>query len=213
MKIPASPLALLLLAAGRLAAGDGVIEGRVALPPPSAAAVIPQHYGVVSSTGVVAADPPRAVVYLEGDFPRPSAPVTAQLAQKDLAFSPALLPIQVGTRVEFPNLDNTFHNIFSFSPTKRFDLGRYRPNDEPVPTQVFDAVGLVILRCEIHRHMRGLILVLDTPHFVVTDSEGRYRLANLPAGTYRLKAWIDSQTTHTRSVQVEPGATLRVDFP
>jgi plastocyanin len=213
MKIPSSALALLLLAAGRLAAGDGVIEGRVALPPPSVAAVLPQHYGVVNSTGVVAADPPRAVVYLEGDFPRPPAPATVQLAQKDLAFSPALLPIQVGTRVEFPNLDNTFHNIFSFSPTKRFDLGRYRPNDEPVPAQVFDAVGLVILRCEIHRHMRGLILVLDTPHFVVTDSEGRYRLTNLPAGTYRLKAWIDSQTTHTRSVQVEPGATLRVDFP
>jgi plastocyanin len=206
--------ALPLLAIRPLAgADDAVIEGRVTLPAPPAAPIIPQRYEVVSNTGLVAASPPRAVVYLEGEFPHPAAPATAQLAQKDLAFSPSLLPIQVGTRVEFPNHDNTFHNIFSFSPTKRFDLGRYRPNDEPVPSQVFDVAGLVILRCEIHQHMRGLILVLDTPYFVVTDGTGRYRLTGLPAGKYRLKAWVDSQTTHTQTVDLGPGTTLHADFP
>ena len=58
------------------------------------------------------------------------------MAQKDLTFVPTLLPVQVGTRVEFPNLDDTYHNIFSFSPAKRFDLGRYRPDEAPIPSVV-----------------------------------------------------------------------------
>ena len=91
--------------------------------------------------------------------------------QKDLTFMPLILPVQVGTKVEFPNLDDTYHNIFSFSPAKRFDLGRYRSDERPIPSQVFDVTGLVTVRCDIHRHMRGLILVVDTPYFV----DQRYR--------------------------------------
>ena len=67
---------------------------------------------------------------------------------------------------------------------KRFDLGRYRPDERPIPSQVFDRPGLVTLRCDIHEHMRALILVLDTPHFVVTGEDGRFRLADVPAGRY-----------------------------
>jgi hypothetical protein len=73
--------------------------------------------------------------------------------------------------------------------------------------------GLVTLRCDIHEHMRGLILVLDTPHFVMTDAEGRYRLSDLPAGHYTLKAWMDSRTTLERAVDLKSGSTQRVDFP
>ncbi|PYJ36748.1 MAG: hypothetical protein DME84_09935, partial [Verrucomicrobia bacterium] len=113
--------------------------------------------------------------------------------QKDLTFIPALLPVRVGTKVEFPSLDDTYHNIFSYSPAKRFDLGRYRPDERPVPSQVFDKPGLVTLRCDIHEHMRGLILVLNTPYFVMTDTAGRFRLGGLPAGHYTLRAWIDSR--------------------
>ena len=154
------------------------------------------------------------MVYLEGAFPRTSSPpATRQVPQKGLAFLPALLAVQVGTKVEFPNLDDTYHNIFSFSPAKRFDLGRYRPDERPIPSQTFDAPGLVTLRCEIHEHMRGLILVLDTPHFVVTEPDGRYRLGGLPAGRYTLKAWLDSKRILERPVELKSGATLRVDFP
>src|SRR5439155_1298283 len=99
------------------------------------------------------------------------------------------LPVQVGTKIEFPNLDDTYHSIFSYSPAKRFDLGRYRPEERPIPSEIFDKPGLVTLRCDIHEHMRGLILVLNTPHFVVTDANGRFRLGGLPAGQYTLKAW------------------------
>ena len=121
--------------------------------------------------------------------------------------------MQVGTRVEFPNLDDTYHSIFSYSPAKRFDLGRYRPDERPIPSEVFDIPGLVTLRCDIHEHMRGLILVLDTPYFVVTDAEGRFRLNRLPSGHYTLKAWIDSKTTREKPVEFKSGATLHVDFP
>ncbi len=146
-------------------------------------------------------------------LPKTRATPVVQLQQKDLAFVPSLLPIQVGTRVEFPNLDDTYHNIFSFSPPKRFDLGRYRSDDRPVPSQVFDVPGLVTLRCDIHEHMRALILVLATPHFAVTDAAGNFRLTGLPAGRYKLKAWVDSRTTHERPVDLAAGGILRVEFP
>jgi hypothetical protein len=130
-----------------------------------------------------------------------------------LTFIPALLPIRVGTKVEFPNLDETYHNIFSYSPAKRFDLGRYRPEERPIPAQVFDKPGLVTLRCDIHEHMRGLILVLNTSYFVMTDTNGHFRLSGVPAGHYTLKAWIDSRTTREKPVELKNGQTLRVDFP
>jgi len=205
-------LLLLALGAGR-AAAQAVIEGRVALPAGRRAPVVNQRYEVVSKGGVMATNPPLAVVYLAGDFPAPATPPTATMAQQALTFVPLLLPVQTGTRVAFPNLDDTYHDVFSYSPAKRFDLGRYRPDERPVPSQVFDVAGLVTLRCDIHEHMRGLILVLDTPHFVVTDAEGRFRLTGLPPGRYVLKAWVDSRTTRERPVELKAGDVLRVDFP
>jgi hypothetical protein len=135
------------------------------------------------------------------------------VAQKDLSFVPALLPIQKGTKVEFPNEDDTYHNIFSYSPAKRFDLGRYRKEEHPIPSVMFDQPGLITLRCDIHEHMRGLILVLDTSHFVITDPEGHYRLTNLPRGKFTLKAWIDSRTTKAQPVEIKGTSALHVDFP
>src|SRR5438874_10475188 len=205
----------MLLASGALHVwGDATIEGRVELPKTKSAPVMAKRYEIVTSGGVLGTNPPLAVVYLEGSFSKPASLPTKQVAQKDLAFLPALLPVQVGTRVEFPNLEkDTYHNIFSYSPAKRFDLGRYRPDERPVPSQVFDVAGLVTLRWDIHEHMRGLILVLNTPYFVITDESGRFRLSGLPSGRYTLKAWIDSKTTREQPVELKSGATLRTDFP
>ena len=202
-----------LSVASLVAAPEGVVEGRVVLPKAESAPVVQQRYEIVSKEGTVATNPPLAVVYIEGPFPRTEAAAVVQLAQKDLAFIPSLVPVQAGTRVEFPNYDDTFHNVFSFSPAKRFDLGRYRPTDTPVPSQVFDLPGLVTIRCEIHQHMRALILVLDTPYFVLTDAEGNFRLTGVPAGTREVKAWINSKVTRTRALEIVPGTTVRVDFP
>jgi plastocyanin len=138
---------------------------------------------------------------------------SAPVATKDLGFVPALLAVQTGTRVEFPNEDDTYHNIFSYSPVKRFDLGRYRKDEKPIPSVLFDKAGLITLRCDIHEHMRGLILVLDTAHFVVTDADGHFRLTHLPAGHLTVKAWVDSRTTKAQVVDLKEGATARVDFP
>jgi plastocyanin len=196
-----------------VAQAQAVIEGRVELPKTHSAPVMNKRYEIVSKSGVIAPSPPMAVVYLEGAFPKPAAPPVAQMLQKDLLFVPALLPVQVGTRVEFPNLDNTYHNIFSYSPAKRFDLGRYRSDEKPIPSQVFDTPGMVTLRCDIHEHMRGLILVLETPFFVTTDTEGRFRLQGLPAGHYKLKAWLSSKTTLERPVELTSDSTLQVNLP
>jgi plastocyanin len=189
------------------------IEGRVALPKGRTTPVVNQRYEIVASAGVLSTNPPVAVVYLEGAFPAPPAPALAQVTQKDLTFTPTLLPVQVGTKVEFPNFDDTYHNIFSFSPAKRFDLGRYRSDERPVPSQIFDVPGLVTLRCDIHEHMRALILVLATPHFVITGTDGTYRLTGLPAGHYVLKAWLDSRTVRAQPVELTDASALRLDFP
>jgi plastocyanin len=201
-----------VLSEGGLA--QAVVEGRVDLPKSKSAPVMTKRYEIVTTGGVLGTNPPLAVVYLEGSFPKPTNLPTKQVAQKDLAFLPALLPVQIGTKVEFPNLEkDTYHNIFSYSPAKRFDLGRYRPDEKPVPSQIFDVAGLVTLRCDIHEHMRGLILVLATPHFVTTDESGHFRLSALPAGHYTLKAWVDSRTTREQSIDLKSGSTLHVDFP
>src|SRR2546430_8039347 len=192
---------------------QATVEGRVGLPKSHSAPIVAKRYEIVTRGGVLSTQPPLAVVYLAGSFPKVRSPSTKQIAQKDLAFVPSLLPVQVNTRVEFPNLDDTYHSIFSYSPAKRFDLGRYRPEERPIPSEIFDRAGLVTLRCDIHEHMRGLILVLNTPYFVMTDPEGRFRLRGLPSGQYRLKAWIDSRTTLEQTVTLKSGETARVDFP
>ena len=192
---------------------SAVVEGRVELPKSHTAPVQAKRYEIVTKGGVLSTQPPLAVVYLDGAFPNLASLPTKQVAQKDLTFVPALLPVPVGTKVEFPNLDDTYHNIFSYSPAKRFDLGRYRAEERPIPTQIFDKPGLVTLRCDIHEHMRGLILVLNTPYFVMTDTDGHFRLSGLPAGRYTLKAWIDSRTTREKPVELKNGQTLHVDFP
>lgn len=193
--------------------GQATIEGIVQLPKAHFVPVENERYEVVSKGGVLATDPPRAVVYLAGDFPKPAKLETKKVTQKELAFRPGLLAIELGTKVEFPNEDDTYHNIFSYSPAKRFDLGRYPPEEKPVPSVVFDKPGLVTLRCDIHEHMRGLILVLETPHFTITDAGGHFRLTNLPAGRYVLKAWINSRKTVEHPVELKNGAALHADLP
>ena len=192
--------------------GQATVEGTVQLPKTRFAPVVAERYEIVSKAGVQTSNPPRAVVYVEGNFPKPKSLPTEQVKQEGFAFLPPLLAIEVGTKVEFPNLDDTYHNIFSYSAAKRFDLGRYPLNETPPPV-LFDKPGLVTLRCDIHEHMRGLILVLSTPRFFITEPDGRFRLTNLAAGHYTLKAWVSSKTTFERPVDLKDGAVLHVDLP
>jgi plastocyanin len=211
------PLSQLLIAGLFLAAveprvlAQASIEGTVPVagkpmsPPPDA------RYAL--KAGQVAASPKQvAVVYLEGAFGRaaPQKPVVMQ--QSGYQFSPGILAVQAGTSVVFPNEDEDYHNVFSYSKTKRFDLGRFRKDETP-PAMVFDKPGIVRLYCEIHGHMRGIILVLDTPHFTTTSADGRFKIPGLPAGNFILKAWLDEKTTLEQPVTLKAGQTLHVDFP
>ena len=193
---------------------EGIMEGTVKLPGPSAAPLLAARYQIKNSSPIAPPDPPVAVVYLEGPFQGQAkpAPSVAQMAQKNFQFAPGILPVQKGTQVEFPNYDSDYHNVFSFSRTKRFDLGRYRKDEKPAAV-LFDKPGLVKLNCEIHEHMRGAILVLDTPYFTKTDSKGVYRLEKLPTGNFMAKAWIDEKTVLERPVQIKDGETVKLDFP
>ncbi len=196
--------------------GAAVIEGRVELPPPERGGIPPSanRYETLIQKEVGPPGAPVAVVYLEGDFgnPAPDASGQAEMAQQNYRFRPSVLPVKAGTRVTFPNLDEDYHSIFSYSKAKRFDLGRYRKGEDP-PAVVFDQAGEIRTYCEIHEHMEGTILVLDTPFFTTTDSEGHYRLENIPPGHYLLKVWLEEGKTQERSVSVEESQTVHLDFP
>src|SRR5262249_45462617 len=153
-------------------------------------------------------DAPAAVVFVETTAS--SAPGTthhAEMAQHHYQFAPGLLAIERGSTVTFPNLDDEYHSVFSYSKPKRFDLGRYRKDEQPAEL-VFDQPGLVKLFCEIHDHMRGWILVLDTSYFAKTSADGRYRLEGVPAGRQVLKVWVDDGTLWERPVDLVDGGTL-----
>ena len=207
---------LLLLAAlvwPAPARAQSVIEGRVTLLARIEPAAAPRYPG-----GAVAVfapvEPLPAVVYLEGNFPvaATNQTVAAKVVQQQFQFLPAVLPVRTGTTVEFPNNDDSYHNVFSYSKAKRFDLGRYRKDEKPAAV-VFDQAGAVKLYCEIHEHMRATILVLDTPHFTLTDTNGNFRLPHLPAGKFLLKAWLNEKTQLERPVELKDGETARVEFP
>ena len=204
------PAALASLAAAQLH-GQATVEGTVQLPKPQPDIGVNQRYQ--ADLPVAPVNPPAAVVYLETKrAAQPVMPVTAQMNQKGMTFTPDLVAVPVGSTVEFPNLDDTYHNVFSYSKTKRFDLGRYRKNEKPGAV-VFDKPGTVVVHCDIHERMRGTVLVLETPYFVKTDSEGRYRLEHLPPGTYTLKAWVTEREVRERPVELRNGSVLHVDFP
>jgi plastocyanin len=130
----------------------------------------------------------NAVVFVLTPAQPPASHTTPQVVdQIDKTFVPDLLPIVAGTLVRFPNHDQIHHHVYSFSPAKTFELPLYKGEDAaPV---LFDKVGVVKIGCNIHDWMSGIILVLPTPYFAVTDTDGRFILRDLPAGTYRLSAW------------------------
>ena len=110
-----------------------VVEGTVQLPKPAPDLGVNERYQVTDRP-IAPVNPPAAVVFLVGDFggiPIPVERRIAQMPQKNMTFAPDLVAVLVGTTVEFPNLDDMYHNVFSYSKTKRFDLGRYRKDEKP----------------------------------------------------------------------------------
>jgi plastocyanin len=194
---------------------NGTIRGRVELKqaPPDVARR-PNVADVAMARAHDPTDRRRSVVYLETapraafdqrDEPRP------KLDQRNEAFVPHVLAIVAGTTVDFPNSDETYHNVFSLSSTKPFDLGRY-PAGRSKSIR-FDRPGIVRVFCDIHSHMSAFILVFAHRHFAVTDDEGRYRIDNVPPGTYTVVAWNEATPTDSRRVVMpESGGDVETNF-
>jgi plastocyanin len=158
------------------------------------------------------------VVFVEGSFGTNNAAstnleevATTRIAQEGAVFSPHVLPILVGTTVEWPNNDRIYHNVFSMSDAKQFDLGLYKGNP-PEKRVKFDKPGRVDVFCSIHTSMNCIVLVLENPCFAVTDGNGNYKIPNVPPGKYKLKAWHERLPADEREITVPANGEVKVDF-
>ena len=156
----------------------------------------------------------RSVVYLESAPSRafPDAePQRATMDQRNERFVPHVLAITVGTTVDFPNSDNTYHNVFSLRGPRPFDLGRYAAGRSK--SVRFDRPGVVRVFCEIHSHMSAFILVFNHRYFTVTSPDGRYQIGRIPPGRYTLVAWNEGAIRESRPIIIpEDGGAVEADF-
>jgi plastocyanin len=205
---------LLATASPDHAARNGSVRGRVELrrvaPTPE-----PRSSSAELGAPIVRdlSDRLQSVVYLEtaprGAFEQ-SDPAHAIMDQRNETFVPHVLAITAGTTVDFPNSDRIYHNVFSLSRTKSFDLGRYAVGRSK--SVRFDRPGIVRVFCDIHSHMSAFILVFNHPFFAMTDTEGRYRIDDIPPGTYNVVAWNEGLTSESRVAVVPDGGAAELDF-
>jgi plastocyanin len=189
----------------------GVVDVRLDLPP------LAQRPSVAELGASARPDTPdrrRSVVYLEtapqGAFEDHDRP-HASLDQKNEAFFPYVLAISVGSTVDFPNRDRTYHNVFSLSKPQRFDLGRYAAGQSK--SVRFDRPGVVRVFCDIHSHMSAYILVFAHRYFAVTDQAGAFTIAGVPPGSYTLAVWHEGEVRDTRTVTIpEAGGAVDAAF-
>jgi plastocyanin len=145
-----------------------------------------------------------AVVYAVPEAKGPPPPSRrVVLDQKNRTFVPHILPIQTGTAVTFPNSDNVRHQVYSFSPAKRFQLPLYAGT--PAAPVVFDKAGVVAIGCNIHDQMSAYLVVVDTPYFALT-ANGRAELSGLPEGKYDVRVWYEGMRNEPSPQSVRLGA-------
>jgi plastocyanin len=159
------------------------------------------------------------VVFIEGKVAGTTnvAPASAKVettrnkvTQEGAQFSPHVLPVMVGTTVEWPNNDRIYHNVFSFSEPRRFDLGLYKSGDSK--SVLFDKPGRVDVFCSIHSTMNCIVLVLENPFFARADELGNYSIPGVPPGKYTLKAWHERMPMQEKEITVPDSGEVKVDF-
>lgn len=190
----------------------GTVAGKIAIkamPPQEVASRYPAAGGPVQETAL----PIPTVVYIDG--PVAGAPIWSELSkkvivQKGLQFSPNLLVIPKNTTVSFPNEDNEFHNVFSYSKPKRFDLGRY-PKGESKDV-IFEKPGIVKIYCEVHPWMRAVILVLENPFYAIVSEDGSFSIRGIPAGHYDMVVWNIDAGIRKTGVDVPAGSTSELQI-
>lgn len=211
----------LLTNMGVVQAGD--IKGKVVIhrPPPANVTIVSRSI-IQRYVTKRAHDPeadherhetqPTVVIYIDGikQVETRTNGKVAILDQKDKTFVPHVLPIMVGTTVRFLNSDEVYHNVFSYSAAKSFDLGRYARGKYRSVT--FTEPGVVKVYCDIHSHMNAFILVLENPYFATTDEAGNFEITNVPAGTYTLKAWYGRWPEKSQTIEVRSSGVTEVIF-
>ncbi len=167
--------------------------------------------GTVTVRGV--RSPENVVIYFGNkvgaeELPKPEKnPV---MDQRKLLFIPHVMCVPVGTTVDFPNNDEVPHNVFSPSKVKKFNLGTYKVG--VVKQVTFDKAGLVPLLCTIHPEMSAFILVLETPHYAISDKDGAYRISGIPAGTYKVKTWHEKLKPAVNKVIIPESGEVTLDL-
>lgn len=154
------------------------------------------------------------VVYIDAPVasvtPPGSSPPVAITTQKNAVFEPHVLAIAAGTTVKWPNEDDIYHNVFSMSETKEFNLGLY--HQEKTPLVTFEKPGRVDVFCAIHSQMYCIILVVPNHFFAKVDANRTFTIKGVPAGTYKLRAWHERLPSQVREVVVPAEGEVRIDF-
>ena len=198
--------------AGAQQSAHCVLVGRVPVLARKPASAV-KDYGPPPAYKVEPPEPATSAVWVGSGAAAidPSKATPARIEQRGFQFRPALTVVQSGTPVIFPNQDQLYHSVFSYSPVKRFDLGRFRKGEEP-DAVVFDKPGQVQLFCEVHEHMRANMVVVDTPWFACTDPEGVFRIEGIAPGKHVVSVWLSPKQTVTREVELAAGQVLEVDW-
>jgi plastocyanin len=166
---------------------------------------------VVDEQGRPVADAVVVAVPSDGSLRLPARPREGVVDQVDKEFTPKVTAILVGTSVSFPNNDNVRHQVYSFSPAKRFELPLYA--GVPAQPVVFDKAGVVVLGCNIHDWMVGYVYVSESPYFAKTGKDGRALIGELPPREYVVRVWhaqLDGAEEATRKT-VEATRAQRFD--
>lgn len=186
-----------------LLAGFALATGMLPTAPAMAA---PQAFIVVDAAGQPIASAAVSVM-VKGAKATAAPGTTADMAQKNRRFTPMVLAVQTGTAVNFPNLDTVRHHVYSFSPTRKFEIKLYAGT--PASPVVFDEPGTATLGCNIHDSMIGYIHVVDTPYFGTTDAAGKVTI-DLPPGEHKAMLWYPAlgETTPPLETTFKAGAPV-----
>jgi len=190
----------------------GSVRGRVSIGIPVTARRATSTYSRSVATAALAPESElRHVVISLKDAPKTTmAPMRAEIRQRDENFVPRVVAVTVGSEVDFPNDDSIYHNVFSLSRVKTFDLGRYPKGRSR--GQRFDKPGVVKVFCQIHSHMSATVMVFDHPWFAIPDEQGMFDLSGVPPGMHEVTAWHERLGETTLPLRVEPGRPATIEF-